>query len=277
MRSVPPTKEPNGFALPLTISLLLMLAVILALVVYFARQSNELVKIETRREQSRQELLGVLNVVAYSMRTNPERWDISIPRHTINIANQEYEINIQSSAGLLDINTATNNAIENFFILAGASVGQARELGFNIIDWRDKDKINVSGEQERAKYEEIGSAPPRNGQFTNIDEVGMVMGFNPELSLCLAPFLTVDSSLPDIALSLAPEVQRTNSDVSNLAAIAPEIGGALEIGISRKGNTKKGWLTAVVRLTNDRQRPILIHEVSWQPPPNRDAIPDCFK
>ena len=268
--------KPNGFSLPVTLSLILTLAVILSVAVFYSRQSYESVRAATKREQDRQQLLGALRVVEYSMRANPEKWNLANHAHSFRIGETNFKVGVQASAGLIDLNAAMLGSLQDMLIVAGADIQKASDYANRIIDWRDPDKVKTNGYSENSDYENLGIPLPRNGSFKKTEELALVLGFGPVTAKCLQPLITVDSSLAEIVSTLAPPPLRSNGRDTSNTPITPSIGSAVEITISDVSKAKPTTLVAVVRMTDDPRNPQITHELIWKPAVARNIAPDCF-
>jgi type II secretory pathway component PulK len=270
--------EPSsGFVLPSVLLAILALTIIVAAIIGAAKRSNDAVVLSRTQLESRLQLQGALSVVTTGLVDQPASW---VPRqspYTLAIGQNLFEVRLQASAGLVDINSAEPLDLARLFLLAGASQEEAAGLADKVADWRDADSLIRPAGAERPEYSDARLMRPKNGSFASIDELSLVLGFTRELSDCLAPFVTVDSSLPQIIGPFAP---------SGLSALVPvqsagptpalTTGSAVEIEIRRTQRGIVQVLTAVVRSTGQSQQPILIHSFQIKARPNRDEVPNCF-
>lgn len=115
-------------------------------------------------------------------------------------------ISIQSTAGLVDLNTATIATLETLFTGIGAP--QPANLAAAVVDFRDADDVVTPGGAEAAEYREAGLAHgPKNAAFATVGELDQVLGMTPELMARARPFITTSSGrqTPDVTLA-APEL-----------------------------------------------------------------------
>ena len=126
-------------------------------------------------------------------------------------------IAMASTAGLVDINTATADTLERLFAAIGAP--NPAGLAAAVIDFRDPDDEPSPGGAERAEYQAAGLAHgPKNAPFTNAGELDQVLGMTPQLFARARPLITTTSRLlsPDVNLA-GPEILAMSfpNDLSN--------------------------------------------------------------
>ena len=114
-------------------------------------------------------------------------------------------ISVNSTAGLIDINTAGQDILEKLFTGIGAPAPQ--NLAAAVIDFRDPDDVALPGGAEAAEYEAAGLAHrPKNAPFTTVAELDQVLGMTPELYARARPLVTAHGiASPDPAVS-SPDV-----------------------------------------------------------------------
>jgi general secretion pathway protein K len=101
-------------------------------------------------------------------------------------------IQIQSEAGKIDINTASNDIIEALFIAGGISADQAPRLVEAVADFRDPDGIRRPGGAEDSDYRAMGVAhEAKDAPFEATEELMLVRGVTPDLYERLSPAITV--------------------------------------------------------------------------------------
>jgi type II secretory pathway component PulK len=272
------SESKTGFVLPAVLLAILALTIVIAAIIAAAKRSNDVHILNQSQLSGKLKLESALSVVTSGLIDQPQIWVPKQAPYRLTIGQDRFDVRLQASGGLIDINTMQPADLARFFLLAGASQEQATSLGDKIADWRDGDSLVRGAGAERPDYRAAGLQRPRDSWFTRTDELGFVMGFSRELSDCLAPFVTVDSSLPQIVGPYAPPA---------LASLSPTIsagpppalteGSSVEIEITNSDAGKKQVLTAVVRTTGRADQPILIHALQMQARPNREEVPTCFK
>ncbi len=122
------------------------------------------------------------------------------------VGNSIAAISIASTAGLVDINTATAATLELLFTAIGAP--NPAGLAAAVIDFRDPDDVPTPGGAELAEYRAANlTHGPKNAPFITVGELDQVLGMTPELFARARPFVTTVSRLatPDLTLA-SPEI-----------------------------------------------------------------------
>ena len=104
------------------------------------------------------------------------------------------ELSIRDTAGLVDINVASEETLRALFQGVGLEKTKASQLAAAVLDYRDADDQTRPGGAEIAEYRAAGlRRGPRNGPFRSIDEIGSVLSAPAPLLERLRPYLTVRS------------------------------------------------------------------------------------
>ncbi len=116
-------------------------------------------------------------------------------------------VDFRTEAARIDLNMAPKELLAGLLAGLGAPSGAAEYYADRIIGWRQKG--DVAGQNnEAAAYRTAGlSYGPRQGPFSDVGELWLVLGLPPALVERALPFVTVYSGRPDIdVLDAAPEV-----------------------------------------------------------------------
>jgi Type II secretion system (T2SS), protein K len=269
--------DPTGFVLPAVLLAIVALTIVVAAIIGAAKRSNDTFVLTRTQLEDKLKLEGALFVVTAGLINNPEFWPPRQTPYALTINNDAFEVRLQASAGLVDLNTAQPADLARFFLLAGADQETAVNLADKIADWRDADSLVRLAGAERPDYQTAKLPRPKDGYFTSIKEIAEVMGFDAEIAACLEPFITVDSGLPQIVSAYAPP---SLASLANGQAAGPtpslSVGNSVEIEIRRPTEKRTSVLTAVVRTTGQKHSPLLVHGLEMTARPNRDDIPSCF-
>lgn len=122
------------------------------------------------------------------------------------VANKVATISVNAAAGLIDINSASNDVLEALFSHAGAD--NPKSLTAAVIDFRDADDETSPGGAEAAEYQAARLAyRPQNAPFKTVGELDQVFGMTPEVLARTRSLVTTHSgrSAPDITVA-SPEV-----------------------------------------------------------------------
>jgi general secretion pathway protein K len=270
--------QASGFVLPAVLLAILALTIIVAAIIAAAKRSNDAFVLNQSRTSSKLKIESALTIVTTGLVEDPQFWVPKQAPYNLAIGEDEFYVRLQASAGLVDINVAEPSALSRFFLLAGASQDQATSLADKIADWRDTDNLVRLAGAERDEYAASGLPRPRNGWFTNIEELGLVLGVTEEMVDCLAPFTTVDSGLAEVVGLYAPRALVSLTPTQPTTMIpALSTGSAVEIEIQHKDGAQTKVLTAIVRTTARQGQPILFHALRARAQPNREELGNCFK
>ena len=95
----------------------------------------------------------------------------------------------------IDLNNAPIDLLAGIFRVVGVEAPEARRYAARIVDWRDPDdQLVEEGGAERTAYRAAGRTDgPRNGPFTHVAELALVLGIPQRAAAAVAPYLTVAS------------------------------------------------------------------------------------
>jgi general secretion pathway protein K len=135
----------------------------------------------------------------------PGRWRTDGEARTLKFDDGTAVVVLQDESGKIDLNAADVGLIYSLLLSATGDGNAALSMLQAILDWRDADggKRKSGAEVEEYAAEALAYGP-RNGPFTAVDELRLVMGMNEDLYSRLSPALTVysgDSGLnPEVAV-----------------------------------------------------------------------------
>ena len=135
----------------------------------------------------------------------PGRWRTDGEARTLNFDNGTAVVLLQDESGKIDLNAADVGLLYSLLLSDMDDGNAALSMLQAILDWRDADasKRKVGAEEEDYAAAALAYGP-RNGPFTAVDELRLVLGMNDDLYNRLAPALTVysgDSGLnPEVAV-----------------------------------------------------------------------------
>ena len=91
----------------------------------------------------------------------------------------------------LNINTATETELQQFFSFLLGDYTKSTQLSQAIMDWRDADSVKRPSGAERDDYIKAGMlALPANTLFSEVSDLQNVMGMTPEIYAQVSPYLT---------------------------------------------------------------------------------------
>lgn len=113
-------------------------------------------------------------------------------------------VEVLDTAGLIDINFASQTVLEQLLVGLDLAKNQATQLASAIIDFRSLDSSPASGRASTAQYLAAGRANgPKNAPFATVGELEQVLGMTRALFLRIRPFITIQSRRPSIDPSVA--------------------------------------------------------------------------
>lgn len=216
-------------------------------------------------------VLGLLN-------SNPNaRWRVDgVPRQ-VTFDGQALRIAITDEYGRIDINAADSSTLRRVFAWAGLPGSAAESLTDRVLDWRDADTMRQPSGAEADDYRAAGIGHvPRDGPFQTTDEIKLVMGMSEAAYERLAPLLTVYSHKAMVnPYTSSPAAREALSSGAGQAASLAQTGDAIANGVVAPGISLANWplrvrvdvmngdavaasMEAVIRLTNEPSRPVLV-------------------
>jgi len=91
----------------------------------------------------------------------------------------------------LNINTATETELQQFFSFLLGDYTKSTQLAQSIMDWRDADSVKRPSGAERDDYIKAEMlALPANTLFSDVSDLQNVMGMTPDIYAQVAPYLT---------------------------------------------------------------------------------------
>ena len=146
----------------------------------------------------------------------------------VDVFGQGVNIAIRDATGLVDLNTAGAELLNELLAVAGTEQFLRREIVDAILDWRDGDDLRHLHGAEDDDYiaDDVGWTV-RDGPFTAVEELKYVKGVNQDLFDRLVPLVTVHSGRPGVNVDYAPEPLASALAGDNLGRSRPlpAIGG----------------------------------------------------
>ncbi len=119
----------------------------------------------------------------------------------------EIVLSIQSEAGKIDLNRASDQLLRGLFISAGVEPEPARQLVDAVRDFGDGNHVRRDLGAEDDDYHAAGMVNgAKDARFENVSELQQVMGMTPELYDRVAPVITVYSGAKNIDRETAPRM-----------------------------------------------------------------------
>jgi general secretion pathway protein K len=129
----------------------------------------------------------------------PPRYPVGGAAGTCEVPGGAITVGIRDTAGLIDINWASEDLLAALLVGIGQGVDQARTFAAAIIDYRDPDNVARNGGAETDDYKAAGqSKRPKNAPFDSIAELEQVLGIDRALVETIRPYVTIHSQLAGI-------------------------------------------------------------------------------
>ena len=139
---------------------------------------------------------GVTRALLAALHSDPEsRWpaDGTVQRFTM--AGATVDVTLRDETGLVDLNRAWPVLLQGLFREAGADEATQVSLTDAVLDWRDADDLRQPSGAEDADYWRAGRHyGAKDGAFSTVEELQLVLGMTPDLFRRLEPWLTVHTA-----------------------------------------------------------------------------------
>lgn len=212
----------RGFALIVVLWVLALLGVIAAALLHdsgtetkIAYNLRENVKAEALAEAAVQRaILGLLDPDEDGV------WRADRTPYTFSLGDGVAIIRLQSEAGKIDINSASDELITGLFVAVGISEDKATELAAAVADFRDADSIPRVGGAEDEDYEaRDATLESKDAPFERVEELMQVRGITPEIYERISSAVTVYgrgrldvTTAPDLVLQVLRNVMPEQLD-----------------------------------------------------------------
>ena len=195
----------RGFVLVLVLLGLALLALMLELTLYSARQASTAAEgaATTLRLQAAAQAGLTQALLRLTTPAPQQRWPINGTAVALRWDGVAVTVAITSEAGKFDLNQADWAQIDALFGAAGLNSTDADTLADRVLDWREPGTFRRLHGAKAAEYRAAGlNYAPRGAPFQTTSELQLVLGMTP-LYAQLAPGITVYNVLP------LPEPQTT--------------------------------------------------------------------
>ena len=135
-----------------------------------------------------------------------KRWVADGSIYQIQYQDAEIRVRLFSEQGKIDINKASEVLLTAMMGVTELEEDKKQQLVDAIIDWRDKDEVELEHGAEKKRYADAGLAyQPANKDFQLIDELQLVLGMTPDIFQQLQALITVFSGQAKVDRVLAPK------------------------------------------------------------------------
>ena len=203
-------RRRRGVALLAALWLVVAIAAVALQFSVEAKERRTLGIMASERGQQRALALGALAYaqakLEYAIRVAPSSSNVAITRlaasdpwydvdslytGTVQIDSMPVSIQAHDLGEKLNINTATETELQQFFSFLLSDFTKSTQLSQAIMDWRDADSVKRPSGAERDDYIKAGMlALPANTLFSDVSDLKNVMGMTPDIYAQVASFLT---------------------------------------------------------------------------------------
>jgi len=200
-------RPDDGFIVVAVLWILGALAALASIYAIYVTNTAVSLSVNDDRLQTEALVKAGLELTAYQLSARDVDARPSQGAFRFRLGRADVAVDFRSEAARIDLNMAPKELLAGLFAGLGARDDAAEYYADRIIGWRQKG--DVAGENnEAAAYRTAGlSYGPRQGPFSDVNELWLVLGLPPALVERALPFVTVFSGRPDIdVLDAAPEV-----------------------------------------------------------------------
>jgi hypothetical protein len=187
----------------------------------------------------------------------------------IRVGDREYAVRIRHGNALPNLNTLPFESLARYLEFLGLPAAEARELGANLVDWRDADDFRTDQIGAEREYYEALERPyrPRNGPIQHWQELAYVKGVTPDRLQILREHLMLGS--PGVVGALPNDLSA--DAIGALTGLRPDVTRALLLAYGHLLDEKaKQEDVAGVLLTPDAEAFEKI--ITWKPDERRLRI-----
>ena len=166
----------RGLALVAVLWITAALAILVMSLSETSRTDTRVVQVHKERVIARSLADGAIQVAGRWLMLNGDRAQ-QPATVTSRIGEHDVEIDITPATGLIDLNHAKPELLEQMFVVAaGLPAPRARELAERIVVWRDKGEMT-----EDVGWPADAAYPPRRGPFYTVADLRQVPGVTPAI------------------------------------------------------------------------------------------------
>jgi len=200
-------RPDDGFVVVAVLWILGALAALASIYAIYVTNTVVSLSVNDDRLQAEALVRAGLELTAYQLSTQDAEARATKGAFRFRMGRADVAVDFRTEAARIDLNMAPKELLAGLFAGLGAPYGAADSYAERIIGWRQKGDVEGQN-NEAAAYRTAGlSYGPRQGSFSDVGELWLVLGLPPALVERALPFVTVYSGRPDIdVLDAAPEV-----------------------------------------------------------------------
>ena len=182
-----------GFALPFVLWILVLLMLMVTGYSKGIRTETRLAAYDVQSAKARALASSGIWIAVANILARDKQQSLQANEQRIPFGGGEIRIRVQDEAGLIDLNTARPEVLDQLLRSAGAADADRPQLLAAILDWRDADGDTDDGAEDAA-YAGVGrSYGAKDGPFNSVPELRLVLGMTEPVFRAMQSALTVHS------------------------------------------------------------------------------------
>lgn len=237
--------RPRGFALLITLWLLVPLSVLFLVLTGTARSNGQVAANSRDGAVLREAAIGGIEtaIVALVADHNAD------PPGRIVIGDAVVTVASESLAGFVNPNLAPATVMRALLVRVGVEPAGAERLAEAIVEWRTPGQQRAAGVGKAAAYRAAGlDYGPPGAPFESIAELGDVLGMTPAILNRLRPALSLFTDAPPNPALAPPLVRSALAELGSMGKGVTDRGAAFHIRASATNGHAIAERHAVVRL-----------------------------
>ena len=184
----------RGFALIIVLWLIVLAALIVTQVTALGRREARVaLNLKSAAAAEAGADGAVYEAISHLLRQDPG-WAADRQSHRIVVGTATVDLEIEDENGKANLNAAPAIVLAALIQQFGVDGGRAQAVANGIIDWRGDSDDPGQHAQMATRYQAAGlNYAPTGEAFSNVDELGLVLGMTPDLLARLKPHVTIDS------------------------------------------------------------------------------------
>jgi general secretion pathway protein K len=202
-------RPDDGFVVVAVLWILGALAALASIYAIYVTNTAVSLSVNDDRLQAEALVRASLELTAYRLSTQDADQRPTQGAFRFRMGRADVAVDFRAEAARIDLNMAPKELLAGLFAGLGAPSAAAESYADRIVGWRQKGDVEGQNQNnEAAAYRTAGlSYGPRQGPFSDVGELWLVLGLPPALVERALPFVTVFSGRPDVdVLDAAPEV-----------------------------------------------------------------------
>jgi general secretion pathway protein K len=198
----------DGFILVAVLWILGGLGTLAAVYALYVVNAAANLAVDDERLQAEASISAAVELSAYYLSTVEAAERPTHGTFSFRVGKSEVAVTFRSEAARIDLNEAPKPLLAGLFVALGAEPEQASYYADRVIGWRTAaTAANPDDDKEVTAYRNAGrNYNPRQGPFTHVQELWLVLGLPPPLVERALPLVTIFSGMPSVnVMDAAPQ------------------------------------------------------------------------